>query len=138
MRLEHWEKDLSDYLAEAEHREFSYGAYDCCLFIADVVKILRGFDPAEGLRVYDTKEDAHAVIARYGSLEKMIETIAAKSGFKEIDKVFAQRGDAVFARLSGGSVGVCIGSQVAFPRLGKGLVKYPLSSAAMLRAWRVE
>jgi hypothetical protein len=41
---------LTDYLRSAAGRSFAYGQFDCGLFLADWIALVRGIDPAADLR----------------------------------------------------------------------------------------
>ena len=63
-----WRTKLARYLLDNQHRPFEWGAFDCCLFAADALKIQTGQDYAEAFRGrYKTELGAARALKRYGS-----------------------------------------------------------------------
>ncbi len=50
MRLRDWQSRLDALVMERLHQPFQWGSNDCCLFAADCVKAVTGYDPASDLR----------------------------------------------------------------------------------------
>lgn len=140
MRLELWEHRLADLVAAAQQKSFQYGTFDCCLWVCDAVVALTGTDPGATFRgLYSNEEEAAAIIAVYGGLDKLAEEIAADRGFLPTPPSLAQRGDVVLAKLAGrDTLGVCIGAQAAFPRQPSGLTYLLMLSPEVKKTWRVE
>jgi hypothetical protein len=58
---------LSEYLRSAAGRQFAYGQWDCGLFLADWVALVKGIDPAADLRGrYRRLEDVPGIGGRRG------------------------------------------------------------------------
>lgn len=127
-----WSELLYDAIAVAGQREFSWGTHDCCLFAADVLLATTGTDFAAPVRGYTTREEAEAIIARYGGMEAMITSLV---GSDPVHVSRARRGDLVLANLENGpTAGICIGRLSTFT-LARGLTTRPTSTAML--AWRI-
>ena len=87
---------LPTYLKRVSNRRFRWGRHDCALFVADAVRAISDWDPAERWRGYTTKREALRIIDEMGGLDGL-----AKSAFGEphIEPRLAKRGDVVLARL---------------------------------------
>jgi len=60
---------LSEYLRTAAGRPFAYGRWDCGLFLADWIALVKGIDPAADLRGrYGRLEDVPGIGGRRGLL----------------------------------------------------------------------
>ena len=57
--------------------EFAYGTHDCCAFVRDVVKRVRGVDPAPHLQ-YTSEAEAGDIIAAHGGLDGLLTSIFGK------------------------------------------------------------
>lgn len=69
---------------------FEWGARDCCLWAADVVQAVTGYDPCEDLRgTYSTAEQAPDVIKRV----RGIKAACAKRLGPQVPAVMAEVGD---------------------------------------------
>jgi len=143
MKKHGWPELLHDYVEASMAREFVYGNFDCCLWAAGWVEIATGIDHASGLRGYDSKTAAYRVIARYGSIEKMVTHLLGRD---PIHAAFAQRGDIVLIRercALGGEIemeapeglGICLGLHSAFPR-PTGLMM--IRTLEAVGAWKVD
>lgn len=143
MRRDNWQGDFWRYIDAAETRQFKWGEFDCCLFAADVIKILTGDDPAKEFRgTYTTARQALRLVKNSGGSVGMI---GAGLGFQEIPPLYAGVGDIMRLRLPGtmvqfGGIGaVCLGPTIAF--LNKnGLERFSISEASnalRVRAWRI-
>ena len=139
LRYQDWTSRLDAVLRETANRELEYGQLDCCMFCANVVLALTGFDPAHDLRgQYDNENAAYALMKdRFGGyIEKTVSTLAKRSGFEEIPVLMAQRGDVVIVgsnrQCSAGVVDMSGRNAAIFP---KKLMYVPIRHAR--RAWRV-
>lgn len=104
MRALDWPEKLSDAIEAARARPFKWGEHDCCLFAANVVQSIADVDYAASFRgKYDSEIGAARLIAPYGSLETMIDSILDE----KVHPAFAQRGDVVL-----GAIGLNDGAQV--------------------------
>jgi hypothetical protein len=139
-RKPNWQELLCEYIEGSANREFAYGkvTVDCALFCADWVLIATDVDYAAELRGYSSLREAYKIIARYGSMEKMV---TALLGAAPIAAASARCGDIVLMRdphFLGGApegLGICVGVHTAFP-MQKGLTMNRTHHAA--RAWRID
>lgn len=138
LRYQDWTSRLDAVLRETANRELEYGQLDCCMFCANVVLALTGFDPAYDLRgQYDSENSAYTLMHEKfnGGIEKTVSALAKRSGFEEIPVLMAQRGDVLLVgkkgKQSSGVVGMD-GRAVIFPEK---LMHLPIRHAR--RAWRV-
>lgn len=138
-RKTNWPEKLNELIDARRAQPFAWGSNDCCLFACDVILELIGIDPANDLRgKYSTELGAARLLADIGGVEGIANDRCQGCGFEELPgPAFAQRGDVVLRDTPehGATLGVCVGSRVAF--VGPdGLVFIP--PAACRRAWRVE
>jgi hypothetical protein len=127
-----------------EHRcdAFSYGRWDCCLFVCTAVSVMTGVDLAAGFRgAYSSRSEArHAIFAYCGStsVQAVVEAVTAKYGIEETAVLHARRGDLVLVTRSGRdySLGLlALNGRDIVLASARGLWTIPVSSA--LRAWHV-
>lgn len=132
MRYRDWPKRLHETIQAASERPFSWGEFDCCLFVSDCAMAICGIDPSQDYRGrYTTAVGAKRVVASsHGSLEAVLDTY-----FNRVDPKYAQRGDIVsFENDSGKCVAVLWGGQYwAATEAGAATV-----NCQPLAAWRVE
>lgn len=131
MRLHDWPERLSHAIEEARGKSFRWGQHDCCLFVADTVRAITGYDFAADLRGYETQTGAYRRVAEFGSIEALVSHLVGPHKAA----AFAGRGDVVLAELDQGpTLGICLGNQCAF--VGEhGLTFYPRTVAS--HAWSV-
>ena len=145
-RFGDWEVRLHGYLTENQSRNFSYGEWDCALFVCGAIEAMTGIDPARWFRGrYHNRNEARAAMREAcgtARFEEFFESMAERYHMKEMPISFARRGDMVFVyhegRASLGIVGMdgqrCI--ILGETRRGiQGLGFVPLADA--VRAWRV-
>lgn len=145
MRIEGWEKRLTDFLTEANGRPFEWGTFDCFLFACDAVKVVTGEDPGAEFRgLYHDEMSAGQLIREKGGPKKiksyrdLAERGAEKHGFDPVEQLFARRGDIALAAIDGlQALGVCTGRTFAFLGRPVGLVHFPLDSKEIIKVWRV-
>ena len=138
-RTPDWERDLNDFISKSRQEPFKWGQNDCCLFAANAVLAVTGYDLAEDFRgKYTTGQGALKCLADHGvrdvaELLELFQSSVVQPQFV----AFAQRGDLMLydlgARL-GPAVGVCIGQDSAFVGLA-GLQFIPTLSCS--KSWRV-
>lgn len=59
------------------------GGDDCLMFCASWVAHVTGIDPVEEFRgTYSTREEAFALIASHGGIVALVDSVAARAGFK--------------------------------------------------------
>lgn len=132
-RFENWPRLLADVLAEKAASEFIWGKNDCCLFIADCVLAITGFDYADEWRgLYQSKEGAEAFVANYGDINGLLDyAIGAEN---RILPTFAGRGDVVTVNGAAGIVDDT-GRRVALYVDGAGLARVSVNK--ITAAWRI-
>lgn len=142
VRLQGWEKSLSDYIESIVFKEFKWGECDCLIFASDACKLVCGVDPMlkkfeddpDTIRgAYETENEAYSLIEKYRKSMPNIMDVH----FNRIDNAYASRGDVVLAKLETGyTFGVVSGRGVAFFKSEKGLIQEPVSKAKYI--WKVE
>lgn len=133
-RVADWPERLNALLAERYARPFAFGSNDCCLFAADTVLALTGFDLGAALRgQYSTAEEAARVLQEEGGVQALATTMLGQP--RELP-LLAQRGDVVCVEMEGRlSLGVVVGNGQWCAPGASGLVFRPMSE--VLQAWEV-
>lgn len=134
-RTEGWPERLHEFIDLMREEPFEWGRFDCCLFAADAVRVMTGWDGAAALRGrYSTEAEALALLAEQpGGLHGYVSAqLGDASG-----PLSAQRGDVVMlaatdTRMAG--LGVCLGPAAAFVST-RGICMIPLDQC--IAAWRV-
>jgi hypothetical protein len=135
-RLSNWPRLLNDFVESRRHAPFAWGKNDCCTFAADAVVAIYGADPMEHLRdLYDDATGALAIIGGAHDLPEYAGRVLVAASFREIEPIFAGRGDVVCVKLERPTCGVHLGNVIAAPGAA-GLVFLPLD--AVLKTWRAE
>ena len=135
MRVKNWPSVLARFIETRRNMPFAWGTHDCALFAADAVKAITGVDHAALFRgLYDTRDQAEAIVAQYGGLRLFINYILGP----EIDPKMAQRGDVALILDARGqeALAVCIGASFIAPAMGGGLTFFKLQH--VLTAWRAD
>jgi hypothetical protein len=130
-----WEKRYHLALAKAQSRTFELGAWDCCIFAADIVNAITGVDPAQDYR--GSKLAAFRAINAAGSLNEFASRIATEAGLVPWPVARAHRGDVVLLpgdRDFDCTVAVCVGAYAAAPGQS-GLTFKPMADA--LACWHI-
>ena len=138
MRIENWDTKLSDYIQKQQSIKFKRGKSDCVNFVIGAIKTITEklvFDME-----YKSLKDAKKILQELNKkdLLDIAMDIARDNNFKEIDCVYAQRGDVVFLKTDeelGGTLGVCIGQKSIF-RAKNGVETRDTNSCNV--AWRIE
>ena len=138
MRVDNWDTKLSDYIQKQQQIKFRYGNADCVNFVLGAIKTITGkivFDME-----YKSIKEAKKIINDLNKkdLLDIAVDIGKTNKFKEIDCVYAQRGDVVFFKTKeelGGTLGVCIGQKSIF-RAKNGVETRDTNSCNF--AWRIE
>lgn len=114
-----------------EDSPFSYGSFDCCELVREVVKQYRGEDPAPDL-AYVNEREAHYIIAEAGGLSELMTHVFGES----VDVEDTETADAVKLRLPkvGEIMGVRVPDGVLVPVM-RGLIKANLRYA--IEGWRI-
>lgn len=142
MRVQGWEKILSDYITNVAEKDFQWGVCDCLIFVSDAALLSCGKDPMSKIKpedpetirgLYSTEYQAARLIAQYrDSLHDIMDV-----HFKPIKPPFAQRGDIVCANLeTGDTFGLCWNGKAFFKSQNKGFKVTSLKECSL--AWRVE
>jgi hypothetical protein len=136
-----WQALLHAFLMEHRCDAFSYGRWDCCLFVCDAVSVMTGVDLAAGFRgAYSSRSEARrAILGHCGStsVRAIAETVTAKNTMPETSVLHARRGDvALIKRSRDYSLGLVTlnGRDIALAS-AHGLWTIPV--AAAVRAWQV-
>jgi len=138
MRVENWDTKLSDYIQQQQLVKFKRGKSDCVNFVIGAIKTITKktvFDMD-----YKSLTDAKRILQELNKkdLLDIAMDIAKENNFKEIDCVYAQRGDVVFLKTDeelGGTLGVCIGQKSIF-RAKNGVETRDTNTCNI--AWRIE
>ena len=138
MRIENWDTKLSDYIQKQQAIKFKRGKSDCVNFVIGAIKTITEklvFDME-----YKSLKDAKKILEELNKkdLLDIAMDIARDNNFKQIDCVYAQRGDVVFLKTDeelGGTLGVCIGQKSIF-RAKNGVETRDTNSCNV--AWRIE
>lgn len=117
MRIENWDTKLSDYIQKQQLIKFKRGKSDCVNFVIGAIKTITEkivFDME-----YKSLKDAKKILEELNKkdLLDIAMDIARDNNFKQIDCIYAQRGDVVFLKTDeelGGTLGVCIGQKSIF------------------------
>lgn len=139
------EKLFGEFVPSCGTKPFTWGEFDCCLFVADAVKVQTGTDMAETVRgTYTDGLGAARMLQEFGGMEAMAAAMAAQHGLEEIAIGLAQRGDVVL--VCDPTIDTCMGQ--GHPTMGiigssgralipgaVGLLSVPRWSA--IKAWRV-
>lgn len=138
MRIENWDIKLSDYIQQQQLVKFKRGKSDCVNFVIGAIKTITNktvFDME-----YKSLKDAKKILQELNKkdLLDIAMDIAKENNFKQIDCVYAQRGDVVFLKTDeelGGTLGVCIGQKSIF-RAKNGVETRNTNTCNI--AWRIE
>ena len=93
---------------------FVWGHWDCCIFIADYVRLMTGVDPmAEFRGVYDCHKSAAVALREHGA-GTLRDTLRDKFKLKKVSH--ARRGDIVlgYDEYNNHAAGICLGSFCLF------------------------
>ena len=137
IRYPDWDRRLLAGIDACHDRPFEWGRWDCCLFAADLVRLMTGWDPAEVLRgMYRTEVGAMRLAEGRGGMRCMV------TGLLDIEPkepMLLRRGDVALLRpLSAMKIeqlGVCVGD-AAVVASDRGVMYRPMSSA--LCGWRID
>ena len=125
------------YFKRAEKQPFVWGEFDCCLFVANVVALQLGFDPAAPYRGrYSSEIGAVRALAKHGAKTKdLTDTWDAALKIKATPGMAAARGDVVML-MDGKTelLGIAWGTQV-FTVSKTGLVRLP--SNRIVKHWKL-
>lgn len=155
-RFPDWPSRLDYFLVGNAQRPFSYGTWDCCLFVADAIIAMTGVDIASPFRpseeyAYHSRRSSRRAIQDYcgsPSVDALASCIAAKYDMPEIHPNHASAGDmASIRRPFGPSLGLISPNGMSVLTTGEvrdtggdedgrdGVGAIPLCHT--IRAWRV-
>ena len=139
MRRTDWQSRLAAVIDAKQRDAFAWGQNDCSLFCCDVIAAITDVDPGEPFRgKYDSRLAGTKLLKEHGAdnLEQLVEILAARHGFVEVNSGFAQRGDLGLYRdpKEGDTLGINTGPSFAF-LMEKGMIYLPRSK--MSRCWRI-
>ena len=129
-----WPERLADMIEQRRSEPFAWGANDCCLFPADVVRAMTGFDFAAAWRgQYDSAIGAQRQLDEAGG---MVALVTAALGAPRDNPQMAVRGDVVCVDIDGRlTLGVVTGSGSWCAPGESGLIFRPMSEVQMV--WEV-
>lgn len=140
-----WALRFDRFLVDHAHTPFSYGQFDCCLFIADAIAAMTGTDLAAPFRGrYHSRKSALEAVKTYcgrASVRTLVERAAAEQAMPVIPVPCAQRGDLLLlARPKGHSLAlVALNGREALVLRRAGIWRLPLAELGSQAqcAWRV-
>jgi hypothetical protein len=132
MRYRDWTTRLSNTIKAATERPFSWGEFDCCLFVSDCCVAVCGVDPAEQYRgTYKTERGAkRALVKNHGSLEAAFDAC-----FHRVETALAQRGDLALVEGDDGRMVAVRWADAWWSTAEHGAVRI---NATPVMCWRVE
>lgn len=132
-RCNNWPSALTAFILSKQHQPFVWGSNDCCLFAADWVKILLGYDTGEVYRgAYDSAFGAARLLEQHGGVEGIVD----KHFPRHPASAYTRRGDLVaYLALTGLTLGVCEGRDAVFPG-ENGIMRCPTLKCQT--GWRVD
>lgn len=130
----HWEEHLAQLVESWRLQPFVWGQYDCAQFALAVLRAVSSRDWAQlGVQPYKSARGAQAMLRLLGVRD--MPALATKILGPSLPPAFARRGDLVScASPQGAALGVCLGTQLAFPGPA-GLVV--LSAQQATQCWRI-
>lgn len=139
-RLPDWPQRLSEFFKVNRARKFQYGEWDCCLMAAAAIEAMTGAHPDPSfIGAYKTRPQCKYLIEKHTGktgAEHIWRKVMQQSGYVERGAAFAQRGDPVLIKRTGGySVGIIALDGDVIVAAGKGLVKIPRSKA--VSSWQI-
>ena len=70
---------LAGYIESCSRRAFSWGIWDCCLFVADALKYQTGKDPLSRYRaLYANEKEANQIVRHLGGFEGVCRVLGVK------------------------------------------------------------
>lgn len=138
VRYQDWDQRLFKAEKELANAEMQYGDFDCCLATVKLLESMTGVNYAAGIKGYKNRKGARSIIAQYGSLDQLVESIAAEHKLQEVPVNFAHRGDPVIVEHNlGRSLGLIdLTGRSIIVAQGRGFTRVPRHMAE--RAWRLE
>lgn len=141
-RKHNWQSALDRFLLDHQCDKFSYGTWDCCLFVCDAIQVMTGVDVAAPFRgAYDSRTKAMTAVRKYtgkASVRAVVEKVTADNAMLPVPILRAQRGDVVLIRRGARdfSLGiVALNGQDAVVLAPGGIARIPVADA--IQGWRV-
>lgn len=132
-----WDRRMAAEIERQHSMPFAYGTHDCCIFAADVVRAMTGFDPADGIRAtYSSAAEAARILRRAGGMREFVSTML---DCNPSPQGAARRGDVCMMGKTDDflthQLGICIGDSVLVAA-HTCLCQRELSSA--ICCWRID
>ncbi len=132
-----WDRRMAAEIERQHSLPFEFGLHDCCMFAADVVQAMTGYDPADGIRAtYTSATEAARILRRAGGMKELVSNML---DCNPSPPGAARRGDVCMMGKAEGFInnqlGICIGDSVLVAA-DACLFQRELSSA--ICCWRIE
>ncbi|AXQ98018.1 DUF6950 family protein [Pseudoalteromonas piscicida] len=114
---------LHAYLESCWHKPFKFGEFDCCLFVADWIKYVHGFDPAPERGAYTTFKQGLNIIK-----SDFKQTFETRLNVAPIAIDYAGRGDVALCEYDGELVGGIVGLGCVYCVSDEGVTTLPLDA----------
>lgn len=133
-RKKDWFERLVAFLAKHQNTSFEWGAFDCCLFVADAIVEMTDIDIATPFRgKYKTEKGAIRALMKYGDGDVKSTFTQLLGPFKP--RLNAGRGDVALVSTSTGNAVGIVFNNVVWVASPDGLITIPLRAA--LGCWSV-
>jgi hypothetical protein len=132
-----WKTEMAAFVEARLNQPFKWGESDCCLFSADAVKLLGGFDIAEWFRGrYTNEKEAYDLLVEHagGGISKTITKLARQYKMTKVNNKFVQNGDICLAETPRGDALAIVWNGKVVSQGDHKLIFLP--KAAIKRAWR--
>lgn len=112
-----WEQCLHDFLTSNKDTKFSWGAWDCCVFVDSATKAMTGSHVIPEFIEWGDKKAALQTIRKYsGNLTGCVNKAALSAGMTEVLPSDAMKGDLVVYTSEGNDgAGIYDGYAIAAP-----------------------
>lgn len=130
---------LAKFLRDAAAAPFAFGEWDCCMLVANWVRLARGgVDPSPGLRgSYSDDAGWRAIVEGAGGMAKLVGSIAAAAGLSPVSAGEERPGDIAVVNVVALGVeagAVCVGPGKWVVKLSRGVTRLP--ATIPLAIWR--
>lgn len=133
MKVPNWPRVLTDEIRRHQNTKFEWGTSDCCMFPADAIKAVTGFDFAEEFRgKYKTELGSLRALKKYG--KGTIEATIDSKYDRNSDT--PARGDLATVVTESGTSLAVVGAGCVWVMTLEGVDSLPLSEVNV--SWRVE
>jgi len=86
---------LAGYIESCSRRAFSWGIWDCCLFVADALKFQTGKDPLSMYRaMYANEKEANQIVRHLGGMQGVCRFL----GVRQIEAPYLNGDVGIFER----------------------------------------